>query len=354
MSFREEFSMIAKPLIALVPLLLVACATTPPAGPTVKVTPLGTHAGELCNRDRAMIFEDPTGVRVLYDAGASVLGGNDARLGTIHVVLLSHAHGDHMGDQRLTALEAGTCQSPTLATAAPNTTSAEIAASKNAGLVMINQMANFLGKRVEAIKGQPTGPCPAGPAGDDHTVPFAATCLAGNNLGGTRTFKTANAAKGVEITIVPASHDSSVNRALLSETERKNLEPDNLTLPLGPPSGYIVRFTNGLVVYLTGDTAVHADMKTVIADFHKPNAMVLNLGLSAITSQSGAYIANEIVRPNTVIISHTNEGATVGGKARPGSRTAEISGMLRSPVVLAVSGRTMEFDGQGRCVAGCS
>jgi hypothetical protein len=47
-----------------------------PAGaPTVKVTPLGTHAGELCNRDRAMIFEDPTGVRVLYDAGASVLGG---------------------------------------------------------------------------------------------------------------------------------------------------------------------------------------------------------------------------------------------------------------------------------------
>jgi L-ascorbate metabolism protein UlaG (beta-lactamase superfamily) len=352
--------MIAKSMFALVPLVLAACATGPggadvtvAGGSTVKVTPLGTHAGELCNRDRAMIFEDPTGVRVLYDPGTSVLGGDDPRLGTVHVVLLSHAHGDHMGDQRLTALGAGTCQTPTLATAAPNTTTAEIAASKNAGLVMINQMANFLGKRVEAIKGRPTGMCPVGPAGDDHTVPFAATCLAGNNLGGTRTFKTAGAAKAMAITIVPASHDSSVTHGLLSEAERRNLEPDNLSLPLGPPSGYVVRFTNGLVVYLTGDTAVHADMKTVIADFHKPNAMVLNLGLSAITSESGAYIANELIRPATVIISHPNEAASVGGKPRPGSRTAEISGLLKSPVVLALSGRTMELDGQGRCVAGC-
>ena len=38
---------------------------------TVKITPLGTHTGELCDRDRATIFEDPTGVRILYDAGQS-------------------------------------------------------------------------------------------------------------------------------------------------------------------------------------------------------------------------------------------------------------------------------------------
>jgi len=43
----------------------------------VKVTPLGSHAGELCARDRATIFEDPTGVRILYDAGQSVLGADD-------------------------------------------------------------------------------------------------------------------------------------------------------------------------------------------------------------------------------------------------------------------------------------
>ena len=95
-------------------------------------------------------------------------------------------------------------------------------------------------------------------------------------------------------------------------------------------------------------------MKTVVADFHKPSVMVLNLGLSSITMASGAYIANELIRPATVVISHPNEAASVGGKARPGSRTAALSGMLRSAVVLGLSGRTMEFDGQGRCVVGCT
>src|SRR5262245_16212815 len=38
----------------------------------VRVTPLGSHAGELCRNDRAMLFEDPTGVRILYDPGRTV------------------------------------------------------------------------------------------------------------------------------------------------------------------------------------------------------------------------------------------------------------------------------------------
>ena len=345
--------MIAKALSGIAMLALAATAGVATAQ-NVKITPLGTHAGELCNRDRAMIFEDPTGVRILYDPGTSVLGGDDPRLGTIHAVLLTHAHGDHMGDMRLKAFEAGSCQTPELVSAAPNTTTAEIAASKNAGLVMINQMAGFLAKRVEAIKGKPTPACPTGPAGDDHTVPFATTCTAGNNLGGTRSFKVAGASRAVEVTIVPASHDSTPSRTIHSEVERKNLEADNMSIPLGPPSGYVVRFTNGLVVYLTGDTAVHADIKAVVADFHKPNMMVMHLGLSAITSASGAYIANDIIKPATVLITHPNEGATVGGKSRPGSRTAEIGNLIKvSPVVLALSGRTMEFDGAGKCVAGC-
>jgi len=337
----------------LVPLVLAAFAGVC-AAQNVKMIPLGTHNGELCDRDRAMIIEDPTGVRFLYDPGQSVLGGDDPRLGTVHVVLLSHAHGDHMGDMRLKALGAGTCGRPELASAAPNTTAAEIAAAKDAGLVMILQMANFLGKRVEAIKGKPTPACPVGASGDDHTVPFASACVAGNNLGGTRSFKMANATKAVEVTIVPAAHDSSVTRGLLSEAERRNLEPDNLSLPLGPPSGYVIRFTNGLVADFTGDTAVHADQKTVVADFHKPTLMVLNLGLSSITMASGAYIANDIIKPATVLITHPNEAATQGGKARPGSRTEQLTALLKSPTVLSVAGRTIEFDGAGKCVAGCS
>jgi hypothetical protein len=96
---------------------------------------------------------------------------------------------------------------------------------------------------------------------------------------------------------------------------------------------------------------VHADQKTVVADFHKPTLMVLNLGLSSITMASGAYIANDIIKPATVVITHPNEAATQGGKARPGSRTEQLTALLKSPTVLSVAGRTIEFDGAGKCVA---
>jgi len=332
--------------------LVLLVWVTVASGQNVKITPLGSHAGELCARDRATVFEDPTGVRILYDAGQSVTGGDDPRLGTIDVVLLSHAHGDHIGDQKLKAAEAGTCDSPAVVSAAPSSTTAEIAAAKNAAIVMVVPLANFIGRKVETIKGKPTTACPQ--TGNDLMTPFAGPCLATVQTGGTRIVKTANAPRGVEITTVTAAHDNTVPRELLSENARKLLETDNVSVSLGPPSGYVIRFTNGLTLYLSGDTGMHAEMKSVVADYFKANLMVLNLGTSALTSKEAAYVADELVRPASVIASHVNEAATEGGKVRPTSRTAAFMSLVKGrPVYPARSGKTMEFSGDGKCAAGC-
>src|SRR5438067_13695849 len=67
----------------------------------VKVTPIGQRTGEFCAQDRAILFEDPTGVRLLYDPGNTVAGAADARLGAVHAILISHAHSDHLGSAKL-------------------------------------------------------------------------------------------------------------------------------------------------------------------------------------------------------------------------------------------------------------
>lgn len=335
-------------LLALAGLL----AGVPAQAQHVKVIPLGSHAGELCDRDRATIFEDPTGVRILYDAGHSVTGGDDPRLGNIHVVLLSHAHGDHMGDRRMAALNAGTCANPQTVSAAPHSTTAEIAAAKSAAIMMVADMGAFIGKKVENILGKPTGNCAA--SAGAIGVPAAAPCLASVQLGGTRVFRAPGAAQGVEITVVFASHANNVAVSLLTEPQRSQLAADNVSISLGPPTGYVIRFSNGLTAYLTGDTGLHSEMKTIVQEFHKANMTVINLGPNALTAHAAAYAVNQLVKPATVIVSHPNEAATSGGRFAPKSRSAAFAELLKGRAVYpALSNVVMEFDGAAKCVAGC-
>src|SRR5262249_52750631 len=134
-----------------------------------------------------------------------------------------------------------------------------------------------------------------------------------------------------------------------SEAEQAALKADGAVLEYGPATGFVVKFTNGLVVYLSGDTGVHSEMKTVVHDFHKTNLAVLNLGNNPGIFESGAFAINELVRPAPVILTHPNEPVTEGGKIRPASRTAALMKQLKPAAYLAFSERTMEFDGRGRC-----
>ena len=89
--------------------------------------------------------------------------------------------------------------------------------------------------------------------------------------------------------------------------------------------------------------------------YYKANLAVMNIGGAPNMTgpQEAAYVMNELVRPNSVIASHANEAATQGGKLLPNTKTAAFRQAAKMPVHIPLSGRTMEFDGVGRCVAGC-
>ena len=332
--------------------LALVLAATPAIAQNVKITPLGSHQGELCAQDRATLFEDPTGVRILYDVGHTLTGPDDPRLGNIHLVLLSHAHGDHLGDRKIKSPGAGTC-AQIESDPAPNSMTAEVAAAKKAAIVMTSDMGTFVGAKIAGIRGgKAVTPCPQTTNVTD--VPVAESCRSNTHLGGQFAARAAGATQAVEVTIVYASHANNVPLALLSEAHRAMHAADGTGLALGPPTGYVVKFTNGLTVYLSGDTGIHSEMKTVVNEYHHANLAVFNLGLSAGTNASVAVALNDLIKPASVIFSHPNEAVTEGGKLRPAARAAALVKLLKGVAPhLAISGRTMEFDGKGKCVAGC-
>jgi len=332
--------------------LALAFAAFPALAQNVKITPIGSHPGELCANDRAMVFEDPTGVRLLYDPAHNLTGGDDPRLGTIHLVLLSHMHGDHVGDLKLKAEGAGTCANSGRIPA-PNSTTAEVVAAKNAALVTTRAMAGFVHNKVKAIRAgdgsKPMNFC----SSLSVTVPVAAACSSRIDLGGVFVARAEGAKQGVEITIVYSAHVNNAPPALLTQAQQDMLKADGAQLEYGPAVGFVVKFSNGLVAYLSSDTAIHAEMKTIVNEFHKASLAVLNLGANPGIFISGAHAMNELVKPASVILTHVNEPATEGGKLRPASQTARLIKQLKAPAHLAISGRTMEFDGSGKCAAGC-
>ncbi len=313
--------------------LCVGCAGTmgPPPGPgVVKVTPLGSHDGEFCAADRALIFEDPDGTRILYDAGRTVRGPDDPRLGKIDVVLLSHVHVDHLGDLIASTANSGLCGKPAFPVrVTPNSNTANIAAGKKARVLVGSDMHTFLGAKVKSAGGDPA---------QVQLIRFGASAKVG----------------GVTFATVPAAHTNGVNPEFLDKPLADLLQGGGLTMSVGPATGYVVTFSNGLVVYLSGDTGITAEQDLVVRGHYRANLAVINIGGVFTTGpMEASYVITDLVRPNAVIASHANEGATQGGKLIAGTRTETFTKVVRVPVHVPLSGQTMSFDGNGRCVSGC-
>ena len=319
-------------LAAIAVLALAACATAPdPQAPKVKITPLGSHDGEFCPLDRALVFEDPDGTRILYDPGRTVRGPDDPRLGRIDAVLLSHVHGDHLGDLIQPSANAGACQKPDFSVnVTPNSNFVNISMGKQAPMIVGGEMQSFFQAKVKSLGGDPNKLV--------RLVRFGAQTMVGK----------------VMVASVPAVHSNGLPPAFLPPEQRKFFE-GGLTVYVGPPGGFVLRFSNGLTAYLSGDTGITAEQDLVVRGHYKSNLVVMNIGGFPFTTgpNEAAYVVNDLVRPASVIASHANEPATVGGKLSPTSRTAAFQTAAKMPVHVPLSGRTMEFDGSGRCTAGC-
>jgi L-ascorbate metabolism protein UlaG (beta-lactamase superfamily) len=84
----------------------------------------------------------------------------------------------------------------------------------------------------------------------------------------------------------------------------------------------VLSFSNGLVVYLSGDTGITAEQDTVVRQHYRAKLVVMNIGDTFTTGpKEAAFVINELIKPNAVIASHANEVATKDGKVIAGTKT---------------------------------
>jgi len=159
----------------------------------------------------------------------------------------------------------------------------------------------------------------------------------------------------VRIAIVPVTHSNGIGSGFLNKELGVLLDHDGLTAYAGPDNGYILNFSNGLVVYLSGDSGIFADQDVTVRGFYGAELAVINAGgIYTSGPKEAAYSINELIHPRAVIPHHMNEAATEKGTVKPGTRTALFESMIKDiPVHIPLSGRTMEFDGDGKCLKGC-
>jgi L-ascorbate metabolism protein UlaG (beta-lactamase superfamily) len=297
----------------------------------VKVTPLGGIDGELCPQDRALVFEDPNGTRILYDPGRTVAGANDPRLGKIDIILVSHMHGDHVGNAHNKEPNAGSCAMPdTSVSALPNSNAVNIALAKKSKIVTGSEMPPFFAAKLKANGGDPA---------NSILTRFGGSVTVG----------------GVRIATVTALHSNGLDPDYIGGDLGKAMKDVGIAGDVGLATGYVLRFSNGLVAYLSGDTGIVADQDIVVRGHYHAKLAVMNIGDGFSTGPvEAAYVINDLVKPVSVIASHVNEVGTEKGKVRAGSKTETFMKAVKGASVhIPLSGKTMEFDANGKCAAGC-
>jgi L-ascorbate metabolism protein UlaG (beta-lactamase superfamily) len=225
--------------------LLALSTLTALAAGTTDITWYGHSAFKVTTPSGKVLLIDPWLANPANPKGKELLAGLDKA----DQILLTHAHGDHIGN------------------------TVEIAKKTGAKLVASNDLMKAMVKYADFPAKQ------ADPSG-------------AGNVGGTVTLLGGE----VKVTFVHALHSSSL------EYEDKSGLPKSIAYA-GNPGGFVIAIANGPTVYHTGDTDLFGDMK-LIGDVSKVDVMLVCIGDKMTMGPAGAAAAVELVNPKIAIPMH--------------------------------------------------
>jgi L-ascorbate metabolism protein UlaG (beta-lactamase superfamily) len=204
-----------------------------------------------------------------------------AKLGKVDLILITHGHGDHVGDSVKLA----------------EMTGAKIGINADMGRTFAYLGWRGMNQLIRFNKSGPIKPLP-----------------------------------GITVTMTRAEHSSEVSYT--DSSGKKSMEPG------GEPAGYIIEMENGYKIYHAGDTGVFADMK-FIGEFYKPDLALLPIGGHfTMDPKHAAYAVNKLLKTPTVMTMHY--GTFKPLKGTPAEFKAAL-GTTSTNVVVMQPGETRKF-----------
>jgi len=224
-------------------ILLLFAATSALAAKTWSLQWYGQAAFKIATPGGKVIVIDPFITKNPKTPAALKELGN---LGKVDLILVTHGHGDHLGDTgelaKLTGAKVGV--------------NADMGQTLDAlGIVPIEQLIRF-------NKSGPIQPLP-----------------------------------GITVTMVHAEHSSSIVHTDPA-TKARSVHPG------GEPVGYIVELENGFRLYHAGDTGIFSDMQ-LIGSYYQPDLALLPIGGHfTMDPTHAAYAARDLLKSSRVIPMH--------------------------------------------------